>query len=71
MVVSIHRLITHLPLLVLIQMTIILKVKKMRMLEMKQEGLAAQTTSKFRENIIISKQLKSKNFSLRNIMIKF
>ena len=59
MVVSIHRSITLLPLLVLKQMTIILKVKKMRMLEMKQEGLAAQTTSKFRENIRISKQLKS------------
>ena len=69
MVVSIHRLITLLPLLVLKQMTIILKVKKMSMLEMKQEGLAAQITSKFRENIKISKQLKSKN-SLRNIMIK-
>lgn len=62
MVVSIHRLITLLPLLVLKQMTIILKVKKMSMLEMKQEGLAAQITSKFRENIKISKQLKSKNF---------
>ena len=60
MVVSIHRLITLLPLLVLKQMTIILKVKKMSMLEMKQEGLAAQITSKFRENIKISKQLKSK-----------
>ena len=70
MVVSIHRLITLLPLLVLKQMTIILKVKKMSMLEMKQEGLAAQITSKFRENIKISKQLKS-IFSLRNVMIKF
>ena len=58
MVVSIHRLITLLPLLVLKQMTIILKVKKMSMLEMKQEGLAAQTTSKFRKNIKTSKQLK-------------
>ena len=60
MVVSIHRLITLLPLLVLKQMTIILKVKKMSMLEMKQEGLAAQITSKFRENIKMSKQMKSK-----------
>ena len=58
MVVSIHRLITLLPLLVLKQMTIILKVMKMSMLEMKQEGLAAQITCKLRESIKISKQLK-------------